>query len=141
MSESQYFAKEELAEEVSGQHFKPLSPLERSDVMNSDLNCDVIESDCLDISAEMNEKLLDNRNGTAETEVEKQATMFNLQVIENNSNNALQRRSGSFRSTTGNFFKAFIAARVKAKSCSPTPTSVTMITNDAPPPTSGCIST
>ena len=128
--------KEEIADAVV------LAKSARDEVMDAELDCDVIESDCVsNEAADCDEIEVVKRNGESNEIEEPQTNGLNLQMIENNSNNSLQRRSDSFRNTTNNFFKAFIAARVKAKSCSPTPSSVAIINNDATPPTSGCIGT
>ena len=115
--------------------FKPLSPQDESQFIESDLNCDVIESDCMSAMATdgENDDAIAVDEKIEKPEEQRRLNGFNRHVTDN-APTSIQRRSGSFRSTTGNFIKAFITARVKAKSCSPTPSSVALVNGETAPP-------
>lgn len=108
-----------------------LSPPDDKTVIHSELNCDEIESDCMNTQSAREDTIKKDLKRTLENEIRKQpngVTHHQLQADETSN----ESKSGSLRAT-GNFFKAFIAARVKAKSCPPTPSGVTLINSETAP--------
>ena len=144
VSDSSNF-NEDLPDNEARKHanfFIPLPPPDGQRNTDCELNCDEIESECMATDS------IGNRvDENAKTEVQNENISETRRQLNghlnhlSNDDNLNDSKSGGLRAT-GNFFKAFIAARVKAKSCPPTPSGVAIISNETTqirPSSGGCV--